>query len=238
VRDVLEPEKACFNFTATTIDTLWDDEASWPAQGNLVLDGFVYRRLEKQAPHNVKARIRWLHLQPTDLFYPHPYEQLAKVLQEGGYADSAKKVLIAKNKDPVKLKEMSIPKRILHRFVLGGVTGYGYRPWRALWIGAALVFIGWGLFSAAGHEGIMVPAQSEAIAANMAFCAPAYVVDTFVPLIDLDQARYWTPGVGRSGTLLTVGNYTIPLSGLFLRWVGWFLNILGWVLRSRSLPLL
>jgi len=50
VRDVLEPEKARFDFTATTIDTLWDDEASWPAKGNLVLDGFVYRRLDQQAP--------------------------------------------------------------------------------------------------------------------------------------------------------------------------------------------
>ncbi|MCK4356540.1 hypothetical protein KAW44_05605 [Candidatus Bipolaricaulota bacterium] len=232
VRNVLKPEKARFDFTATTIDTLWDDEASWPGKGNLVLDGFIYRRLAQQAPHNVKARIRWLRLQPTDRFYPHPYEQLAKVLQESGYVDAAKKVLIAKNKDPAKLKEMSIPKRFLHRVVLGGVTGYGYRPWSALWIGAFLVLIGCVLFFAAGREGIMVPAQSEAVAANMSFCAPAYVIDTFVPLVDLEQAHYWTPHVGRSGTLFTVGNYTIPLSGLFLRGVGWVLNILGWVLTT------
>jgi len=232
VKDVLEPEKARFNFTATTIDTLWDDEASWPAKGNLILDGFVYRRLDQQAPHNVKARIRWLRLQPTDRFYPHPYEQLAKVLQESGYVDAAKRVLIAKNKDPAKLKEMSIPKRVFYRVVLGGVTGYGYRPWRALWIGAALVLIGCMLFFAAGREGIMVPVQSEAVTVNMSFCAPAYVIDTFVPLVDLEQAHYWTPHVGRSGTLFTVGNYALPLSGLFLRVVVWVLNILGWVLTT------
>jgi sRNA-binding regulator protein Hfq len=232
MRNVLEPEKARFDFTSTTIDTLLDDEASWPAKGNLVLDGFVYRRLAQQAPHNVKVRIRWLRLQPTDRFYPHPYEQLAKVLQESGYVDAAKRVLIAKNKDPAKLRELSRPKRFLHRFVLGGVTGYGYRPWRALWIGAALVLIGWGLFFAAGREGIMVPVQSEAVTANMPFCAPAYVIDTFVPLVDLEQAHYWTPHVGRSGTLFTVGNYALPLSGLFLRVVAWVLNILGWALTT------
>ena len=126
---------------------------------------------------------------------------------------------------------MSIRKRFLH-FVLGRVTGYGYRPWRALDIGTLLVLIGWWLFSAAGREGIMVPAQSEAVTANMSFCAPAYVIDTFVPLVDLEQAHYWAPHVGRSGTLFTVGNYTIPLSGLFLRVVGWILNILGWVLTT------
>jgi len=109
VTDALEPEKTRFDFTAATVDTLWDDENSWPVQGNLVLDGFVYRRLEQQAPHSVEARIRWLHLQPTDRFYPHPYEQLAKVLQESGYVDSAKKVLIAESKDPVKLNETRIP---------------------------------------------------------------------------------------------------------------------------------
>jgi len=66
----------------------------------------------------------------------------------------------------------------------------------------------------------------------MVFCAPAYVIDTFVPLIDLGQAHYWTPDVRCSGTLLAVGNYTIPLSGFFLRRVGWVLNILGWVLTT------
>jgi len=232
VRNVLEPEKAQFDFSSTTIDTLLDDEASWPAKGNLVLDGFVYRRLDQRSPHNVKARIRWLRLQPTDRFYPHPYEQLAKVLQESGYVDAAKRVLIAKNKDPAKLKEMSIPKRLLHRSVLGGVTGYGYRPWRALWIGVVLVAIGCGLFFAAGREGIMVPTQSEAVPAYTSFHALHYSIDIFVPLVDLDQADYWAPHEGRSGTLLTVGNYTIPLSGLFLRWVGWLLNILGWVLTT------
>jgi len=232
VRDVREPEKARFDFTSTTIDTLLDDEASWPAKGNLVLDGFVYRRLDQHSPHNVKARIRWLGLQPTDRFYPSPYEQLAKVLQESGYVDAAKRVLIAKNKDPAKLKELSRPKRVLHRVVLGGVTGYGYRPWRALWIGVALVFIGWGLFFAAEREGIMVPAQSEAVPVYTPFHALPYSIDVFVPLVDLEQADYWTPHEGRSGTLFTLGNYAIPLSGLFLRVVMWVLNILGWILTT------
>ena len=41
---VIEPEKATLNLTNATVDAVMDDKKSWPDQGRLYLDGFVYGR--------------------------------------------------------------------------------------------------------------------------------------------------------------------------------------------------
>ncbi len=52
------------------VGELVDDEASWPENGKLYLDGFVYGRLAGDAPWQARDRLRWLSLQPD--FRPQP----------------------------------------------------------------------------------------------------------------------------------------------------------------------
>jgi hypothetical protein len=53
-----------------------DDEASWPAAGNLILDGFVYDRVSV-GPTDAPKRLEWLAR--LDTFTLGPYRQLAAV---------------------------------------------------------------------------------------------------------------------------------------------------------------
>ena len=66
---------------------IWDDEASWPAPGNLMLNGFVYGDIAG-GPSDGPSRLRWLALQPPE-YHPQPFRQLAKVLAEMGRDDGA-----------------------------------------------------------------------------------------------------------------------------------------------------
>jgi hypothetical protein len=76
---------------------LLDEEASWPAPGNLRLNGFVYTAIAA-GPTDAKARLAWLARQPLRPFRPQPYVQLANVLRESGHEADAKRVLIAKER--------------------------------------------------------------------------------------------------------------------------------------------
>jgi len=64
-------------------------DASWPSEGKLVLDGFVYRRIAN--PRLPSLRLKWLRAQlplakqeRRGLFRPQPYRQLVSVLRPRG----------------------------------------------------------------------------------------------------------------------------------------------------------
>ena len=120
---------------------------------------------------------------------PQPYAQLAKVLQEMGHEADARRILIAKQEDPARLAMMTWYQRLWHH-VLGLTIGYGYRPWQALlWI-VGFIVLGAFLFQS-GSDG----AQFEKTIAGEppAFNTFVYSLDSFVPLIDLHQAKYRLP---------------------------------------------
>ncbi len=62
-----------------SVGPLYDEEASWPQNGELRLDGFVYRRFATGSPTDSLKRLEWLGLQ-GDSSKPQPYMQLATVL--------------------------------------------------------------------------------------------------------------------------------------------------------------
>jgi len=233
---VLEPEKVRFDLSSATVDTLWDEKASWPAKANLTLDGFVYKKLAEDAPHDAKARIKWLRLQSTEQFHPQPYEQLAKVFRESGYEDEAKRIHIAKNVDRRKRGNMPLLFRPLHS-LLGLLTGYGYRPWRPIFVALVLIGIGWGLFYAGGREGIVMRVISERFASSSEqngdlvqpnFHPLLYSFDVFLPVITFEHTEHWAPNENETGRLIC----KIPINGLALCGYKWFLNVAGWVLTT------
>lgn len=191
-RGVQKSEQCSLWLESAKIGTLWDDEKSWPAK--LYLDGLVYDRLYIKSPIASDARLRWLRRQGYDRgkFVPQPYMQLAKVLQEMGHEADARRILIAKQKDPARVAAMTIPQRLWHH-VLGLTIGYGYRPWQAAaWI-AVFILLGALLFQN-GFDGTQF--QKTIVGEPPAFNTFVYSLDSFVPLIDLHQAKYRLPKAG------------------------------------------
>jgi hypothetical protein len=186
-RDVEGADKCSLRLNSAKLGTLWDEEASWPAK--LYLDGLVYDRIESNAPVGSGARLRWLKLQDNDEFTPQPYVQLASVLNEMGHEVDARRILIAKQKDPARVKDLSFPRRVWHH-ILGSTIGYGYRPWQALvWI-VLLIALGTGFFWNGSDTALFAETKTTGVPV---FNALVYSVDAFVPLVDLHQAKYRLP---------------------------------------------
>ena len=82
------------NLSGASVGSLVDDERSWPAPGNLLIDGLTYSGFGLGlAPVDADTRLRWIALQPQ--YHPQPYRQLAKVLREIGDEKGAVKVMVA-----------------------------------------------------------------------------------------------------------------------------------------------
>ena len=151
---------------------------------------------------------------PTGEFLPQPYEQLAKVYGEMGHEGDAKTILIAKNR--VRTRNMRwrdgwLIKKLV-RYLFSWTIAYGYRPALSLvWI-FAIILAGTFIFRAAYSTCDMLPSPSYqrilnsvdnpvSVAERAAFNAFFYSLDTFVPLVDLNQESYWRPIGWRRGYL-------------------------------------
>ena len=239
---VISPTEVTLDLRSARIGTLLDDQKSWSESGKLFLQGLVYDDIHDSAPMDAKTRIDWLRRQPSDNFRAQPYEQLATVLRKSGHDADAKKILIAKEKDRINLAKLSFFERLWRRF-LGLTIGYGYRPWRAFWIGLVVVALGWLLFGVGFRADVMVPSNKEAYVSGdygerrvsedyPKFNALVYSLDMFVPLVNLHQASYWFPNANRDGELNISEKLRLSISGGLLRTYLWVHIVMGWVLTT------
>lgn len=181
----------CLDLRAARVGTFFDDPVSWPDDGRLCLDGFIYERLDERAPRDAKFRVEWLRRQPKDKFLPQPYEQLAKVLRDSGHEGESKKILIAKNNDPARRKQMMWYQEIwywIHRCTVA----FGYRPERALLWMLGFFIAGALIFSLGDGHGCMRQLTEK----SPTFNAFIYSLDTLLPIVDLQQEKYWVPAIG------------------------------------------
>jgi hypothetical protein len=196
------------------VGSLGDDESSWPAEGNLQCENFVYARIS-QGPTDAASRLRWLKRQTG--FVPQPYRQLAKFLGNVGDDDGAKTVLYElerrkretdrKRKARGSLRWIGIPSQWLERAwdaIFRATVGYGIYPERAIWGLFAMVFLGWIVYFQAQRVGVMAPSDKEAYSAfqqderqTPAGCEPftplIYSLENSVPLFKLGQDDHWQP---------------------------------------------
>ncbi|MUM77314.1 hypothetical protein GKC30_06690 [Pseudodesulfovibrio sp. F-1] len=220
----------------TSVNVLCDGNGAWPDKGNVRLNGFTYEAIHDEATKDVAERLAWLDLQPDDEYRPQPYEQLAAVYARNGFGSQARKVLIAKNRRLARFyrRDMAAGLKRLFRssgeavlpgygflpgiwhHVLGAVVGYGYRPQRLLYLALGMVALGWLLFGLGG-QGAMVPALDGA-QGHPPFHALIYSLDTFLPLVDLEQKNRWVP----DGRVWWLGWYQV----LHIL-MGWFLTTMG-----------
>ncbi len=112
-RSIQVNDKTSLDLRGAKVKCLRDDEGSWPSEGKLYLDGFVYedhssylRQTAEEISNSAKTvglhlkveeRIEWLKRQPTEptnhQMKPQPWMQLAKLLEAKGDRKDAKHVV-------------------------------------------------------------------------------------------------------------------------------------------------
>jgi hypothetical protein len=237
IRDVLGPENIVLDLRSAKVGTFWDDEHSWPSAGNLFLDGFRYERLYAESPLDAKSRKEWLHRQPSGKFLPQPYEHLAAVLREMGHERDAKLVMIAKNRDRARFTRFPRQGWWWYNF-FGRAIGYGYAPWRAFAMSLVMIVLGALLFGAGFSHNLISPTRESAYEENSGkladdypvFTPLVYSLESFTPLLKLDQSANWTPNANH-GAQVSLWHWQVTTGGL-LRWYLWFHIIAGWVLTT------
>jgi len=142
--------KGALDLTGASVDTLHDDEASWPKPGNLLLNRCLYNALIG-GPMDARRRLEWLSRQSPDRwgedFWPQPYEQLAFVFREMGHDEDARSVLVEKERlqRAARRARTANPlwRMLLHAKdgLLGVTLGYGRKPLLSF----AWLMLFWGL---------------------------------------------------------------------------------------------
>lgn len=142
-----------------------DKADSWPGDGRLKMDGFVYDRIT-YGDTSAKRRLVWVDKHSSTDFQPQPHQQLARIVGEMGHRFDRGRVLIAlehrlraqTRKDMAAGGARYAPavrwvrnafRMSLHRMwstLLDWLVGFGYRPQRAFYWGLGLILLT-GLFS-------------------------------------------------------------------------------------------
>jgi hypothetical protein len=194
------------NLENASCSSLLDAHKGWPAAGNFLLDGFVYRRLGD--PLSPKARLDWLRRQLSPgaqhhdrQFRPQPYRQLAAVLRGQGHDVEAKKILIGMARDRLNWANLGIISRV-SGWISWLTIGSGYAPLRAGYGLLGLWLVGFLAFGLGYQMGVMVPSERVAYDSfakgtlpgqYAPFCALVYSIDTSLPIIGFGQKDRWHP---------------------------------------------
>lgn len=194
------------NLEDASCNVLVDAKEGWPSAGNLILDGFVYRRLGY--PLTPAIRLDWLRRElPSDererrgRFRPQPYRQLAGVLRAQGLDAEAKEVLIGMAQDRRRWADLGTLSRFW-QWILWITIRNGHQPLRAgLWL-LILWLVGFPAFGLGYQMQVMVPserfaydgfAQGALPGQYEPFCALVYSIDTSLPIIGFGQKDRWHP---------------------------------------------
>ena len=227
------------NLTHARVGQLADDEASWPMQGNLFLNGFTYSVIA-EGPMSAVYRLRWLRRHNPHPFFPQPYEQLAQVFRKVGHDEEAIKIAIAKEDARLKYSQLDWG-TWLRQWFMKYIVHYGYKPHhRALALGTLFIVLGWVVFQVGYGFDLFSPTrervymdqsyiQSHIVPeAYPGFNSFIYSLDAFIPFVDLHQDAYWLPNA----------NHTCSISGLqlscgaLLRNYLWIHIGMGWVFTT------
>ncbi len=227
--DIISLPKVILDLRSARIGKLCDGLENWPESGRLFLNGLVYDEICDCSTKDANTRIEWIRRQGHHEFHPQPYEQLAAVLQKNGYENDAKKVLIAKNNDYVRIKRPRSFEKI-NCYLLKLTIGYGYRPWRTLWWIFAFVILGTALFGIGFKKGLVVPIDATGHISE--FNPLAYSFDAFVPLVDLYQESFWLPDATLEFQYRISKDSAIPIKGSHLRIYLWIHIFAGWILTT------
>ncbi|WP_300031917.1 hypothetical protein [uncultured Roseobacter sp.] len=167
------------------VHDLKNDMESWPSSDRFDLDGFTYDRITGPSI-SPRVFIEWLKKGSVEKenFLPQPFTQLARVLRERGHDRDSRLILaerdrlIMKNiRDRARITEFDGTWRTAFRslfrdgsnirryaidVLLRRTVGYGYRPFRSMWMLATLVVVAVALAHLTWEEGSFVPSAEAA----------------------------------------------------------------------------
>jgi hypothetical protein len=230
------------DLTDSSFSTLEDDESSWPVWGDLKLNGLTYGTV---FPLNADIRLRWLTLasrvgrtpaksEGEADFVAQPYEHLIQTMRRLGHDRDARRLAIEKE---VAMRRSGAfgsglkgnLKRFAH-WAYGATMRYGYRPQFSLFYGLLLNVILVAAFYA-GASDFMLPTKDKALSdwntkkevmpPYPSFSPIAYSIDTFVPILNLQQRDNWQ-----------VNDHT--RTGFVLRMYLWIHSMLGWAITTLT----
>ena len=207
-----KPAEGWFLLTGTRMTTILDDvETGWPAFGYLDLDGAKYSIIRHIGSGDLAHRsIRWLQRQFVDgvpdrrSFRPQPYEQLTRVLREGGRAVEANAIAVEKIRMRLAAR-VDRPWARAFPNLLMLVSNYGYSTYRAMASFLVFVLLGTLMYSTAlfGFQQPFVPVEHDPAPVTYQFAfgllassvddgCPGldvmhYALDAALPVIDLAQ---------------------------------------------------
>jgi hypothetical protein len=140
--------KGALDLTAASIDTIHDEQACWPAKGDLLLNRCLYNAFIG-GPADAERRLEWIARQEPkrwgEDFWPQPFEQLALVFREMGHDEDARVVLVAKERLQRQARRERTSNLLWRRLLsfkdrlLGITVGYGRLPLRSF----AWLFLFW-----------------------------------------------------------------------------------------------
>ena len=210
--DEPEPVVGWFLLAGIQMNTVLDDvETGWPAHGYLDIDGATYSHVRHVGGGDLASRsIRWLQRQfPNGVpdrrnFRPQPYEQLTRVLRDGGRAVEANAIAVEK----IRMRLAARVDRPWARFfpnVLMLISSYGYSTQRAIASFVLFVLLGTLMYTTAlfGFGQAFVPVEHDPAPVTYQFAfgllersasegCPGldvmhYALDAALPVIDLAQ---------------------------------------------------
>ena len=239
--DVKHTPQTVLDLEDARAGAIWDDEASWPAPGNLVINGFVYGDIAG-GPSDGPSRLRWLALQSSD-YRPQTFRQLATALSEMGREEGVIQVRMAKEIAQRRFGHESILQRAWS-LMLQYTIGFGYMPLRALWWIAGFVGLGTILFAWGYRARIIAPTEEAAYREFVAGGEPpphypvfnsfVYSLENFLPVVELHQDKYWRPNPRHrvAGRATRDGQPRDPssLPGRLLRCYLWLHILAGWMI--------
>ncbi len=218
-RKIKPGPKTKLNMYHTSVGRLeWDIE-SWPKDGYLILDGFVYGAFQEYFGDDPQGTtlgnlLTWLSRQPKDRISLQPYEQLARVLRQAGRESMAQEVQIQKRREIRKRSRNWLSNAL--DWILDVTIRYGYRPSRVILPSLGFVIAGMIIFWFAFPSEIVLTKPNEQT--PVWFNAFIYSLDTFLPIISLHQKEYFIPR----------GNWS--WGGTFVAAYYWLHILAGWVL--------
>jgi hypothetical protein len=239
-----KPEFFHLTLTDSNVGTFRDDRGSWPPDGGLHIQGFVYKSLISDTSPTVDAetRIEWLKKQPSpEVLSRQPWTQLVNLLEANGDSSGAKKVTFAFKQqqayqDGVAWGLINEPVHLLQE-----------RPWGVLPVIGSAWAIGSLVFWRAHRLRAMAPTDKTAYDAfakgnNLPrhytpFNPVIYTLENVLPVVDLGQDGAWGPNPQirsiqeSSSDPLSVLLRRLPRFGyIWLSILRWVLILLGWAL--------
>lgn len=243
---IVRPDVCNLNLSNASFRRLVDDRASWPQEGRLSLDGFVYQdrvlRDQTSGEKTVDYLIEWLERQSgRDVLRPQPWMQVAKMLEASGNADGAKRVIYELRRQQA--LHASLPWRAATFFY----DWLDAQPLRVLYAIALLWLFGFLIFWRARRMSAMSPKENDAYREFEAsgslpdhyapFNPAIYALENVLPVVNLGQDDAWSPDPQAMPSSWFPDHprlaWTRWLPGMNYRWLSvlrWTLILLGWAL--------